>query len=59
MMRSRDGGATCPGSEWTVLAAIETVESENGTSSLPGVHSGANGAGAEGPMQFEPSIFPN
>src|SRR6202034_3698509 len=42
---------------WTVLAAIGTVESGNGTSNLPGVHSGANGAGAEGPMQFEPATF--
>jgi cell wall-associated NlpC family hydrolase len=50
-------GATCPGLPWTVLAAIGTVESGNGTSSLPGVHSGANGAGAEGPMQFEPATF--
>jgi cell wall-associated NlpC family hydrolase len=49
--------ATCPGLPWTVLAAIGTVESGNGTSSLPGVHSGANGAGAEGPMQFEPATF--
>jgi cell wall-associated NlpC family hydrolase len=49
--------ATCPGLPWTVLAAIGTVESENGTSSLPGVHSGVNGAGAEGPMQFEPATF--
>ena len=48
---------TCPGLPWTVLAAIGTVESGNGTSSLPGVHSGANGAGAEGPMQFEPATF--
>ena len=47
--------ATCPGLPWTILAAIGTVESGNGTSSLPGVDSGANGAGAEGPMQFEPS----
>ena len=39
------------------LAAIGTVESANGTSDLPGVHSGANGAGAEGPMQFEPRTF--
>jgi cell wall-associated NlpC family hydrolase len=39
------------------LAAIGTVESGNGTSNLPGVHSGANGAGAEGPMQFEPATF--
>jgi cell wall-associated NlpC family hydrolase len=48
---------TCPGLPWTVLAAIGTVESANGTSDLPGVHSGANYAGAEGPMQFEPATF--
>ncbi|MHB1517089.1 MAG: C40 family peptidase [Acidimicrobiales bacterium] len=48
---------TCPGLPWTVLAAIGTVESSNGTSDLPGVHSGANSAGAEGPMQFEPATF--
>jgi cell wall-associated NlpC family hydrolase len=47
----------CPGLSWTVLAAIATVESANGTSVLPGVHSGANGAGAEGPMQMEPATF--
>jgi cell wall-associated NlpC family hydrolase len=49
--------ATCPGLPWTVLAAIGTVESDNGQSDLAGVHSGANGAGAEGPMQFEPATF--
>ena len=49
--------ATCPGLPWTVLAAIGTVESDNGQSTLPGVHSGANAAGAEGPMQFEPATF--
>jgi cell wall-associated NlpC family hydrolase len=48
---------TCPGLSWAVLAAIGTVESGNGTSDLPGVHSGANAAGAEGPMQFEPATF--
>jgi hypothetical protein len=48
---------TCPGLPWTVLAAIGTVESDNGQSTLPGVHSGANAAGAEGPMQFEPATF--
>ena len=53
----QEAAATCPGLPWTVLAAIGTVESGNGTSSLPGVHSGANGAGAEGPMQFEPGTF--
>jgi cell wall-associated NlpC family hydrolase len=49
--------ATCPGLPWTVLAAIGTIESDNGESTLPGVHSGANSAGAEGPMQFLPSTF--
>lgn len=48
---------TCPGLPWTVLAGIGTVESANGTSNLPGVHSGANSAGAEGPMQFLPATF--
>jgi cell wall-associated NlpC family hydrolase len=49
--------ATCAGLPWTVLAAIGTIESDNGQSPLPGVHSGANAAGAEGPMQFEPATF--
>jgi cell wall-associated NlpC family hydrolase len=49
--------ATCPGLSWTVLAAIGEVESGDGASDLPGVHSGHNPAGAEGPMQFEPATF--
>lgn len=53
----RSAAATCPGLSWSVLAGIGTVESSNGTSDLPGVHSGANFAGAEGPMQFEPATF--
>jgi hypothetical protein len=53
----RTASATCAGLSWTVLAAIGTVESDNGQSDLPGVHSGANEAGAEGPMQFEPPTF--
>ena len=53
----QEAAATCPGLPWTVLAAIGTVESGNGTSNLPGVHSGANYAGAAGPMQFEPATF--
>lgn len=48
---------TCPGLPWPVLAGIGTVESDNGQSNLPGVHTGANFAGAEGPMQFEPATF--
>ena len=39
------------------LGGIGTVESDNGQSGAPGVHSGANFAGAEGPMQFEPATF--
>ncbi len=53
----QQAAATCPGLPWTVLAAIGTVESDNGQSTLPGVHSGTNAAGAEGPMQFEPATF--
>jgi cell wall-associated NlpC family hydrolase len=53
----QEAAATCPGLPWTVLAAIGTVESGNDTSNLPGVHSGANSAGAEGPMQFERATF--
>jgi cell wall-associated NlpC family hydrolase len=49
--------ATCPGLSWSVLAAIGTIESDNGQSTAAGVHSGANSAGAEGPMQFEPATF--
>ncbi len=53
----QQAAATCPGLPWTVLAAIGTVESNNGQSDLPGVHSGANAAGAVGLMQFEPATF--
>ena len=49
--------ATCPGLSWSVLAAIGTVESDSGRSTAPGVPSGANPAGAEGPFQFEPATF--
>ncbi len=48
---------TCPGLPWGVLAGIGKVESDHGRSDAPGVHSGANFAGAEGPMQFEPATF--
>ncbi len=49
--------ATCPGLPWTVLAGIGKAESDHGRSALPGVRSGANFVGAEGPMQFEPATF--
>ncbi|MGH9007700.1 MAG: NlpC/P60 family protein, partial [Acidimicrobiales bacterium] len=53
----RDAAAGCPGLAWSVLGAIGRVESDSGRSSAPGVASGANFAGAEGPMQFEPATF--
>jgi membrane-bound lytic murein transglycosylase B len=40
-----------------VLAAIGTVESDNGQSKAAGVQSGQSPSGAEGPMQFEPGTF--
>jgi cell wall-associated NlpC family hydrolase len=45
------------GIPWNVLAGIGTVETDNGQSNLPGVHSGTNYAGAAGPMQFEAATF--
>src|SRR5271169_3348746 len=40
------------GVPWTILAGIGTVESDNGQTALPGVHSGSNAFGAAGPMQI-------
>jgi cell wall-associated NlpC family hydrolase len=37
---------------WTVLAGIGKVESDDGQTTLPGVHSGSNAFGAAGPMQI-------
>ncbi|GAA3469746.1 lytic transglycosylase domain-containing protein [Nonomuraea roseola] len=43
---------TCPGLHWSAPAAVGKIESDHGRSSLPGVKSGTNSAGAAGPMQF-------
>lgn len=40
------------GVQWNVLAAIGKRETDHGRSTLPGVGSGTNYAGAAGPMQF-------
>src|SRR5947208_12987566 len=53
----RRAASACPGLSWTVLAAIGTIESDNGQARLPGVASGQNAAGAAGPMQFEAATF--
>jgi cell wall-associated NlpC family hydrolase len=47
----RAAGATY-GVPWVVLAGIGKVETDDGRTSLPGVHSGANAFGAAGPMQI-------
>jgi len=57
MALEQSAATTCPGLSWSVLAAIGTVESDSGRSTSPGVSSGANSAGAEGPFQFEPATF--
>jgi cell wall-associated NlpC family hydrolase len=43
---------SCPGLPWSVLAAIGKVETDHGRLQAPGVRSGANFAGAAGPMQI-------
>ncbi|WP_240506195.1 NlpC/P60 family protein [Thermoactinospora rubra] len=40
------------GVQWNVLAAVGKRETDHGRSTLPGVKSGTNYAGAAGPMQF-------
>jgi hypothetical protein len=45
------------GLPWNVLAGIGKVETNHGTSKLPGVSSGENYAGAGGPMQFLEDTF--
>jgi peptidoglycan DL-endopeptidase CwlO len=40
------------GIPWVILAGIGKVESDDGRTTLPGVHSGANAFGAAGPMQI-------
>jgi peptidoglycan DL-endopeptidase CwlO len=40
------------GVPWVILAGIGKVESNDGQTTLPGVHSGANAFGAAGPMQI-------
>ncbi|MEV4671936.1 MULTISPECIES: NlpC/P60 family protein [Actinomadura] len=45
------------GIPWNVLAGIGKVETDHGRSTLPGVSSGENYAGAGGPMQFLKPTF--
>ena len=52
----QQAAAVCPGLPWTVLAAIGTVESDNGQSTLPGVSAGQNVAGAMDIWTWDRSI---
>jgi hypothetical protein len=52
MLYQRAAARWCPGLPWGVLAAVGKVESDHGRARLPGVRSGANRAGAAGPMQL-------
>jgi membrane-bound lytic murein transglycosylase B len=47
----RDAAPTCPGMDWTLLAAVGQVESGHGR------NNGPSSAGAIGPMQFMPATF--
>lgn len=47
----------CPGLDWTVLAGIGKVGSDHGRSRLPGVRTGHDQAGTQGPMQLLPAVF--
>jgi cell wall-associated NlpC family hydrolase len=53
----RQASQTCPGLDWSILAAIGKIETDHGRSPLPGVHSGVNSAKAGGPMQFLQGTF--
>lgn len=46
------GAAASCGMRWAVLGAVGKIETDHGRSTAPGVRSGANSAGAMGPMQF-------
>jgi Transglycosylase SLT domain len=53
----RKAAQTCPGLDWSILAAIGKIETNHGRSRLPGVRDGENVAGAGGPMQFLKNTF--
>jgi hypothetical protein len=52
-MRHYRGAGAAEGVSWRLIAAVGKLESDHGRSTLPGVHSGVNGAGCcSGPMQL-------
>jgi soluble lytic murein transglycosylase-like protein len=53
----KQAAGTCPNLDWALLAGVGKVETNHGRARLPGVSSGANYAGAKGPMQFLTPTF--
>jgi hypothetical protein len=53
----RAAAGTCPDLDWALLAGIGKVETDHGRLKAAGVRSGANSAGAKGPMQFLTPTF--
>lgn len=53
----QQAAATCPGLDWSIVAAIGKVETDHGRLDAEGVHSGENSAHAGGPMQFLQPTF--
>lgn len=53
----QQAAATCPGLDWTILAAVGKVETNHGRLDAEGVHSGENSAHAAGPLQFLQPTF--
>ncbi|HEX8649001.1 MAG TPA: transglycosylase SLT domain-containing protein [Thermoleophilaceae bacterium] len=52
-MRNYRAAGAAESLSWRLLAAVGKIESDHGRSTLPGVHSGINGAGCcSGPMQM-------
>lgn len=47
VLYQRAATVECPLLPWTILAAVGKVESDHGRSTLPGVHTGTNVAGAQ------------
>lgn len=57
LAKYKAAAGTCANLDWALLAAIGKIETNHGRLKAPGVSSGANFAGAAGPMQFLPATF--
>ena len=57
LQQYKAAAGTCPALDWALLAGIGKIETDHGRLNAAGVRSGANFAGARGPMQFLPATF--